>query len=364
VFVRRKKNKSGSVSIQIIDISSGKPVLKKTVGSAKEWSEVEKLFGQAESLIPLLTGQHQSDFQWQQDKEFVDSVLASINIIYMLGPELILGKLFDQIGFDVIREPLFRSIVLARLVYPGSKLKTVEYLLRYQGVQIEVDAVYRFVDKLDKEYKELLQQISFAHTQKILGQPTSVVFYDVTTLYFEAADEDDLRKTGFSKDGKHKHLQILLGLLVSTGGYPLAHKIFEGNKFEGHTMLPVIKLFQAKYALKDVIVIADAGLISAENIKELKQQGYRFIVEARIKNEVDPIKAQILSLVLSNGQSTILRRSDNTTLVVSYSVSRAKRDEKNRNFYFSITNFLLLTSFPFLASRRYMPGLRTDKLKL
>ncbi len=86
----------------------------------------------------------------------------------------------------------------------------------------------------------------------------SVVFYDVTTLYFESADEDDLRKTGFSKDGKHQQPQIIIGLIVSRQGYPLDYEIFEGNKFEGHTMLPVVEAFAKKHQMEKLIVVADA----------------------------------------------------------------------------------------------------------
>jgi transposase len=102
-------------------------------------------------------------------------------------------------------------------------------------------------------------------------------FYDVTTLYFEAEKEDELRKTGFSKDGKHQHPQIVLGLLVSVDGYPLAYDIFEGNKFEGHTMLPIIDAFKIKYNLSKLIVVADSGLMSSNNIVQLQLQGYEYI---------------------------------------------------------------------------------------
>ena len=97
----------------------------------------------------------------------------------------------------------------------------------------EIDAVYRYLDKINSKYKELLQDISYRHTLNLFNAQLSVVFYAVTTLYFEASDEDDLRKIGFSKDGKNQHPQIVLGLLVSTLGYPLAFEMFEGNKFEG-----------------------------------------------------------------------------------------------------------------------------------
>jgi len=109
----------------------------------------------------------------------------------------------------------------------------------------------------------------------VLNHEISVVFYDVTTIYFEAESEDDLRKTGFSKDGKHQHPQIVLGLLVSKGGYPLAYDIFEGNKFEGHTMLPIINAFKEKYKLHNLVIVADAGLLSKENISLLQETELR-----------------------------------------------------------------------------------------
>src|SRR5690606_20284780 len=116
-----------------------------------------------------------------------------------------------------------------------------------------------------------------------LNDDIRVVFYDVTTLYFEIDQEDELRKTGFSKEGKHQNPQIVLGLLVSKNGYPLAYEIFEGNKFEGHTMLPVIDSFKEKYDLQQLIVIADSGLLSKSNVDSLQEKGYEFVLGARIK---------------------------------------------------------------------------------
>lgn len=91
-----------------------------------------------------------------------------------------------------------------------------------------------------------------------------MVFYDVTTLYFESDLTDEIRKPGFSKDGEHSYPQIVLGLLVSIGGYPLAYSIHQGNKYEGHTMLPIIEDFIIKFDLKDFVIVADSGLINKE----------------------------------------------------------------------------------------------------
>lgn len=189
--------------------------------------------------------------------------------------------------------------------------------------------MYRYLDKLYHTQKELVQQISYEHTLRIMNHDISVVFYDVTTLYFEIDQEDDLRKTGFSKEGKHQNPQIVLGLLVSKNGYPLAYEIFEGNKFEGHTMLPVIDRFKEKFHLEKLVVIADSGLLSRSNIDQLQEKGYEFIIGARIKNESSDNKRKILSLNLGDGQSEVIQKGD-LKLIITHSDSRAKKDRYNR----------------------------------
>lgn len=219
--------------------------------------------------------------------------------------------------------------MLARLTFPKSKLKTTEFLYRYKQIDWDEDQLYRYLDKLYHTQKELIQQISYSHTLQLFDNKIGVVFYDVTTLYFEIDQEDELRKTGFSKEGKHQNPQIVLGLLVSKNGYPLAYEIFEGNKFEGHTMLPVIDAFKNKYNLKQLIVIADSGLLSNSNTEELQAKGYEFILGARIKNEGRQMRKNILSLMLKNGESAIIQKG-NLKLIISYSDDRAKKDRYNR----------------------------------
>jgi Transposase len=151
-------------------------------------------------------------------------------------------------------------------VYPVSKLKTTEYLYRYQQIDWDEDKVYRYLDKLHSTQKERVQKISYEHRLGLLvGQP-QIIFYDVTTLYFEIEGEDKLRRTGFSKEGKHQNPQIVLGLLISKNRYPLAYDIFNGSQFEGHTMLPIIQSFKEKYRLDNLVIVADAGLLSKANI--------------------------------------------------------------------------------------------------
>lgn len=330
MFIRQKKNKTGSISVQVIDKSTGKYKVIHSAGSSVDTAIVAELTEQAKHFIYKTKRQSEFDFILGDDARYYQSVYENIQQVQLLGPELVLGKIFNEIGFNMIADELFRHLVIARIIYPVSKLKTLDYLQKYKGVVYEKDEIYRYLDKLHKEQIKRIQQISYQHTLKILGGILSVVFYDVTTLYFEAQDEDDLRKTGFSKDGKHQQPQIVLGLLVSQQGYPLDYEIFEGNKFEGHTMLPVIEAFTKKYQTEKLIVVADAGLMSDKNISQLTDNNFEFIIGARIKNETQSIQQQILSIKLADGESTILSKGDKQRLIVSYAANRAINDEYNR----------------------------------
>ena len=156
----------------------------KTVGSSSDPGEIETLYHQGIELIPKLIGQTSIDFAHHADRTFVKTLENSIQSHRLVGPYLLLGDIFDQIGFNQIRDDLFKHLVISRLAYPGSKLKTVEYMKRYLNLQYDVYRVYRYMDELHGKYKQQIQQISYEHTLKILGGTISVVFYDVTTIYF------------------------------------------------------------------------------------------------------------------------------------------------------------------------------------
>lgn len=327
VFVRKKKNNSGVVSIQVISKINGKSKLIKTIGSSDIPEEIESLFEEGKRFIKFYSGQTQIDFS--DEKSVTKSVFKQIRSHTEIGTQLLLDPIFQGIGFDKLDDEIFKNLVFARLCHPVSKLKTSSYINRYKDVDLPVQRIYRYLDKLHKSQKELVQQISYEHTRKIFDNEINIVFYDVTTLYFEIDNEDELRKTGFSKEGKHQNPQIVLGLLVSKNGYPLAYEIFEGNKFEGHTMLPVLDAFKQKYALDQLVIVADSGLLSRPNMEELQAKSYEFILGARIKNETKAIKNKILALQLKNGQSSVIKKGD-LQLIITYSDNREKKDSYNR----------------------------------
>ncbi len=167
---------------------------------------------------------------------------------------MILDRVFDSIGYNKIEDDIFRKLVKVRLSYPASKAATVEYLKNHFDEDMDLSKIYRYLDKLADNQQDIVQDISVKHTLELLGGNMGILFYDVTTLYFETDHEDDLRKKGCSKEGKHCNPQTLLGLLVSLDGYPLAYCIHEGNKYEGHTMLPMIESFIKKTVRKTMIM--------------------------------------------------------------------------------------------------------------
>ena len=331
MFVRKKINSSGSISVQILEKTNRTNKLIQTVGSSKDEIEIEKLYNRAFEIIDQLKQQSRFNFYSNQDESILNFTqqLSNSNI-QAVGSQLIFGKLFDYMGFNILENQLFKDLVLSRIIYQGSKLKLTEYLKRYENKSISIQRIYRFLDKVHSSYKEQAEDIAFLHTKKVLKNIT-VVFYDMTTLYFESGDEDDFRKIGFSKDGKFQNPQIMLGLLVGEYGYPIGYELFEGNTFEGHTLIPVLEKFQKRFNLIKPIIIADSGLLSKSNIQQLKAKNYQYILGARIRTSDSKLSQEILSLNLNEDNSICkIKTTDNDNLIVSYTPKRAKKDEYNR----------------------------------
>ena len=330
VFIRKNKNRSGSYSIQIVSKHRGNYKVIKTLGSGRSAQEIEFLYQRARQEVQMLEGS--GSLFIDKDDVKLESFISSLSndSIQVIGPELIFGKIYDSIGFSKIESDLFRHLVITRLFHPGSKLKAIDYLYRFLNVDLQIDEIYRFMDKLSGQLKEQVEQIAFEHTKCVLGGKISIVFYDLTTLHFEASDEDDLRRTGFSKVGKHKNPQIYLGLLVGLDGFAIGYDVFEGNIYEGHTLLPTIQKFEKRYKLDKPVIIADAGLLNKDNISMLEANDYQYILGARIKNETQKVKDRILEEQWQDGHSISINNSKGQRIVVSYSDKRAAKDRHNR----------------------------------
>lgn len=334
MFVRKKKNRSGTVSVIVADKSSGGFKELKTIGVSSSPEEIAQLEVEARRWIDERTGQTSFDFgESEKALQEAKNTIARIERTLQNMPQTILGGIYDSIGFSDIEDDILRHLVIVRVCQPQSKAATVEYLKSYFDEDVQLHSIYRYMDKLYNTQREKVQQISVAHTLKVLGGRIGLVFYDVTTLYFEAMPQPDdgLRQAGFSKDGKTSESQIVLGLLVSEDGYPLSYSIFNGSQYEGRTLMPIIDDFVQRFSLTDFIVVADSGLMSAKNVELLESAGYKYILGARIRNESPRLKDWVLSVDRTDGNVEECRRNDTQRLIVSYSDARARKNVRNRD---------------------------------
>jgi len=334
MFVRKKKYRSGHIGVIVVDKSNGKFREIKNFGVAKTDAELDALCLEAKQWIRTYAGQQELDFVAadvkRSEEEETNRVLSNIDSLLINGHQLILNQVYDSIGFNQIPDPILRSLVIARISQPMSKRATVDYLKSYFAEDVNLFEIYRYMDKLYDNQKEEVQRISVEHTQKVLGGNVGLMFYDVTTLYFESSKTDVLREPGFSKDGKTAETQIVLGLLVSRDGYPLSYCIFNGSQYEGYTMLPVIDDFIQRFSLSDFVIVADAGLMSKRNVKLLEDAGYKYIIGARIHTENESLKEWILTQSKVSGKYHEHKYDGSARLILGYSVERAKKDAHNR----------------------------------
>ena len=360
--VRKKKNSSGSVSIQIIDRKNGGYKVVETLGCSKDESEIETFYKKALKRIDELENNllyfSEEQSSQEQYKEFFSSITT--DDIVPIGDELIYGRLFDELGCNNVfqtssikkvsqKQFLFRSLVISRILYPGSKLYLVDYLEYFKKQTISIDTIYRFLDTLYSEtIKSKIEECIFKHTKKIMDDAITITFYDVTTLHFESESEDDLRRIGFSKEGKLNRPQIQLGLFTTLQGYPLSFEIYEGNKFEGHTLVDVLQKFQDKFHIKNKpIVVADKGMLNNANIAYLEENNYKYILAYKIKNIDQALKERIANLIFVDDgvvhtidiEKEIVYKDDNgknkklkikQRLILTYSLKRAKKDKRTR----------------------------------
>jgi len=317
----------------IIEKRGSKVCYLKTIGVSCDDKEIEEFCLIGKKWISEQVGQRDVFLEYakeQETKEVVKHLLNQVEQILINGTQMILNSAFQTIGFDKIDDDILKHLVISRICQPQSKVATVDYLKSYFDEDIELYKIYRYLDKLNDRQKDIIQNISVEHTRKVLGGKIGVVFYDVTTLYFETDKGDGFRENGWSKDGKHAQPQVILGLLVSDGGYPLAYSLHEGNHYEGNTMLPIVDDFVRKFNLKDFVIIADSGLMNSQNVADLERGGYKYIIGARIKNENKSITEWILSQNKQDGAFYEYQKSEQCKLIIGYSEQRAKKDAYNR----------------------------------
>jgi transposase len=372
MFVRVKKTpNSPRSSVQIVENSrvmgKVKQTIVKHIGIAKDDNELEelKLLGESikrklelENALPLFTpeeieveinrakkkietNQYSDDDYIVNIKNLIeeDRVITGIHDIY--------GKLFDELNLSsIFAHPShnkssinhFKNIVLARIAKPDSKRASVKLLEENFGISLNLGSVYKMMDKITDKSIKKLNSLAYNKTKDLFGGKIDVIYFDATTLYFESFEEDEFKRNGFSKDRKFNQPQVVLALMVTKEGLPIGYEAFSGDTFDGHTLIPSLKILREKYDIDKVVYVADSGMFNSNNLKELdelEEYNFNYIVGARIKNLAKSIKEKIVdrdNYTKLNADKDIARFTlDNgRKLIVTYSKKRAKKDKSDR----------------------------------
>jgi hypothetical protein len=275
-YVRTVKTSSGATAVQIVYFSRRGSRNIEHLGSAHDEAELEAL--KAAAAQRLARGQGELDLGLGTAGSGGPLEITSSWMAHLWEA---LCRAYDALGFiDATGDDeVFRHLVLARIIEPTSKLDSLRVLS-----EVGIDpASYRTLARrlpgfAKQAWRQRLAAACAKHAQ--LG-PASLVLFDVSTLYFETDAGDGFREPGFSKE-RRLDPQITIGLLTDATGFPLMVEAFEGNKAETKTMLPTIESFMAAHQLRDVTVVADAGMVSDANKKAIEAAGLSFIIGARI----------------------------------------------------------------------------------
>jgi hypothetical protein len=191
-----------------------------------------------------------------------------------------LEGVYESLGFDALGDEAFKALVLGRIIEPTSKVDTLRVLAELGVPAPSRSTVTRCLQRaVERDYRATIATACYRHVTRSSG--LALVLYDVTTLHFEAEREDGLRKVGMSKE-RRVDPQVTVGLLTDRTGFPLDIHLFEGNKAETKTLIPVLTVFRDRHEVADIIVVADAGMLSAANLLALEDARFRFIVGSRI----------------------------------------------------------------------------------
>lgn len=323
--IRKVKTKSGATAIQVGSYVGKSFKLLKHLGSSKDPQKIADLMATAQAFVSSRSPQLQFNFN-PQSSEILFKRGIVVERMNLSRPYDYLSQVYKKIGFESLGNELLKHLCFVRVLEPASKIRSLRLLAKYFGIIYGKTSAFRGLLEFPN-LKGSVSDISINFAKTNLGFDFSLVFYDVTTLYFETFKDDDFRKPGFSKDNKPAQPQILVGLLVSHEGFPVYYDLFPGNTFEGKTIIPLISSIRKRYSLESFTVVADAAMLSEDNLNELKRQGINYVVGARLGGLGLKRAAEIAGLLSEVDHQTV-RIGE---VIYEYSKSRAVKDKADHD---------------------------------
>ena len=343
--------KSKHQTLQIVEGKrEGKKVKQKIIASLgviKSIEDLEKLKKLADNLIQKL----EKEGLPPDDKLLLKNLFHKKTVYDGFG--IVLNRLMDLTGFDVLLKSvqgrrqfdvyeIIKLIISQRFHAPSSKLRTYERQAEHGYGEFDLQHFYRSMDAIEP-FGEKFQKQAFEMASKYSPTPMDCFFFDVTTLYFESVEQDELRDFGFSKDQKHHSVQVVLALVVDSQGIPIAYEVFKGNLAETKTFIPVLESLKKRFSIRNVTIVCDRGMASKGNVEALQQNKFCFVLATKLKSISKMQKINDL------GKYTPLPNQENileeekvlvytmphpqypeTLLISTYSPHRAKKDKEDR----------------------------------
>lgn len=359
--------------MQVVFARGHRVRLLKHIGTAGNLAQLENLkllanqyLATSEKYPPLISGVFENT---AVQSDLVSLANLSVSQTFHTFAHEILSMWYDKNGFGVMDNPILRDLVIMRMVEPASKLYTLSLLSEYFNITYPKNRVYAYLRQVPK-LKEQVESLAFNYAKANFSLTCSLVFYDVTTLYFETAREDEeesgIRKHGFSKDNKAGQSQILIGLLVNREGYPLAYDIFPGNTFEGKTFIPTVLTLKQRLGLDDLTVVADAAMLSFANMEELNRQSLHYVVGARLANLPAATVTAISQCISATENRYYHASTPRGTLICDYRQTRAIKDKSDRKKQLQRAQFqidhpsLVLKRSRFVTATATVPALNQE----
>ena len=347
MYVRKNTNSAGTVYFQLVEsYRIGKKVRQRILFSLGKKGD-----GKLDNLAQAVSR--------YTDLIKIEDLAKQLDVkqTYILGPLIILERLFEKLGINKAIEEISAlhpkisfnmkkilfSLVVSRFIKAGSKLKVYDNQQRsfYPGMfspDLKLHQLYRCLDVLSK-HKEDMEKSLYWHERDLFNLEVDVVLYDLTTLRFESvkAEKGKLRQFGYSKEKRSDCTQVVFGLLVDREGLPLGFEVYPGNTFEGHTVVDIVRKMREKFKVRRFIFVGDRGLFSEENLEMLKgkkrEEGNEFIMGMRlglIKQRHEEFYDKSLFTEVHEGLSVYETEYEKDRLIVIWSKKRADRDRKTR----------------------------------
>jgi transposase len=354
MFIRKKINKGGACCVMLMTgerVAGKKHVVSRIIkyfGSEKDPNKLQFLIEKAESYRAHLelTSPKAKTLKLTSDLDLKSCRSYNTGFTDVYGNSF--NKIFSKLDLKPCLKDKLCNLVTMRIASPASKLKTTKLALDYDIYLKKVDSIYRLMDKLTDDVINKIKKTVYDNTKRLLAnknESIDVLFYDLTTIYFETSTQDEIRNFGFSKDGKHQHVQIMLAAIVTKEGLPIDYQEFSGNCYEGHTLLPVLDEIKKRYNIDKIVLVADAALMNKINLDALNERGIQYIISARIRGAKKHIKEEIFdeksycsvnktldedSLLKEETKAKVIKIDNKNILIAYHSTMRARKDAHDR----------------------------------